>query len=395
MTAARLVLHADMDAFYASIEQRDDPSLRGKPVVIGGLGKRGVVSTASYEARRFGVHSALPTAIALRRCPQAVFLPPRMAHYAEVSARLRAIFHEFTDLVEPLSLDEAFLDVTGSARLLGDGESMARRLQQRVLEELRLGVSVGVASNKFVAKVASDREKPRGITVVPPGEEAAFLAPLPVGSLWGVGPATRERLAALGVNTVGDVAALDPARLRTALGESLGAHVAALAVGHDERPVVVEREAKSIGRETTFGDDLIERAACHEVLLRLAEDVGRRLRAAGLRARTVRLKLRHPPFVTLSRQARLDPPSDDELTLFREAARLFDAARPDARPVRLLGVTGADLQPADTARQTGLFDAPATTPDPKLHATLDAVRARFGPNAIRRAGSQGGNGTKE
>ncbi|GJM20287.1 MAG: DNA polymerase IV [Planctomycetota bacterium] len=387
MTSARLILHADMDAFYASIEQRDEPSLRGLPVVIGGLGKRGVVSTCSYEARVFGVHSALPTAIARQRCPQAVYLPGRIAHYAAVSAQLRAIFEEFTDLVEPLSLDEAFLDVTGSARLFGSGEHMARRLQDRVAEELRLGVSVGVASNKFVAKVASDREKPRGITVVPRGGEAAFLAPLPVRSLWGVGPATAERLTALGVHTVGQLADFEHARLCAALGDGLAAHVSALARGRDDRPVIVDREAKSIGRETTFEDDLVERASCHEILLRLAEDVGRRLRAAGLRAHTVRLKLRHPPFVTLSRQVRLDQASDDELQIYREAQALFDAARPSRRPVRLLGVTAADLRPASEGRQAELFGAAADTRGAAVREALDAVRVRFGASSVRRAGT--------
>lgn len=391
---SRTILHADMDAFYAAVEQRDDPGLRGLPVIVGGLGRRGVVSTASYEARAFGVHSAMPTAQARRLCAHGVYLRPRMATYAAVSAQLRALFDAFTDRVEPLSLDEAFLEVTGSQRLFGSGEEIARALRRRVREETGLTVSVGVAGSKFVAKVASDLRKPDGLTIVPPGGEAAFLAPLPTSRLWGAGPATQARLLALGCRTLGDVAALAPQRLVAALGESLGRHVAALAQGHDERPVVVDETPRSVGRETTFEFDLVEEAACLDVLLALSEDVGRRLRRLELKANTVRLKLRHPPFETHTRQHRLPEPTHRDARLYAEARALFNAARPGRRPVRLLGVTAADLQPARAERQAELFTASAAADEEHgIDQTLDAIRQRFGPGAAHRMGRGTDRGT--
>jgi DNA polymerase-4 len=383
----RTILHADMDAFYAAIEQRDDPSLRGKPVVVGGLGRRGVVSTASYEARIFGVHSALPTERARKLCPHAVFLTTRMEAYTAVSAQVREVFEAFTDEVEPLSLDEAFLDVSGSRRLFGDGPSIGEAIRRRVFEETGLTVSVGVASNKFVAKVASDLDKPDGLTVVPVGGEGAFLAPLPTSRLWGAGAATQKRLASLGCRTIGDVQRVGDDVLRRVLGERSGAHLAALSRGEDERPVVTGGLPKSVGRETTFQDDLRDEAACLDVLLALSEDVGRRLRHRGLVASTVRLKLRHPPFETHSRQRKLDPPSASDEVLYGTARALFLEARPDRRPVRLLGVTGADLAAADEPRQGGLFDqGPQGSP---VDGALDAIRDRFGGGAAGRLGQSG------
>ena len=374
-----------MDAFYAAVEQRDDPDLRGRPVIVGGLGRRGVVATASYEAREFGVHSALPTEIARRRCPDGVFVRPRMDVYLGVSEAIREVFDAYTDCVEPLSLDEAFLDVTGSQRLFGDGPTIARAIRQRVQEVTALTVSVGVAGNKFMAKVASDIDKPDGLTVVPLGKESEFLAPLPIRRLWGVGPKTAERLQALGCRTVGDVQAIPVDRLVASLGRSSGEHIAALSRGHDERPVAQGGGARSIGRETTFGDDLTEESACLDVLLRLSADVGSRLRAAGLAAGTVRLKLRHPPFETLARQLKMSPATQDDVVIYQAARELYLAANPGGRSVRLLGVTGADLGPADQPTQGELF-GPTPRAASKIDTTLDAIRAKFGGAAVGRAG---------
>ena len=392
---SRIILHADMDAFYASIEQRDRPELRGRPVVIGGLGPRGVVSTASYEARPFGVHSAQPTAQARRLCPDAVYLTPRMEHYVSVSRQVREVFDGFTDLVEPLSLDEAFLDVSGSTRLFGDGVAIAERLRAQVLERTGLTVSVGVAANKYVAKVASDLDKPDGLTHVPAGQEAAFLAPLPVGRLWGAGKATQARLGALGLRTLGDVQRRSEAELVAALGDASGRHFFRLCRGQDERPVVPDRDPKSVSRETTFGQDVADDARLRDVLLELAEDVGRRLRKQGLAGRTVRLKLRYPPFETHSRQVRLPAPTDEDLVLFRAARGLLEALRPPGKPVRLIGVGAADLGPAGEKQVQGDLFAAAEGPEPGgevVDRTLDAIRDRFGSGAAGRAGPSDAGG---
>jgi DNA polymerase-4 len=386
---SRVILHADMDAFYAAIEQRDRPELRGKPVIVGGLGPRGVVSTASYEARVFGVHSALPGAQARRLCPDGIFVPGRMARYVEVSREIQGIFRGFTDLVEPLSLDEAFLDVTGSVRLFGDGEAMAQALRAQVFEATHLAVSVGVASNKFVAKVASDQDKPDGLTLVQPGQEAAFLAPLPVSRLWGAGRVTQKRLTDLGLHTLGDLQQLSQQTLEGHLGATSGAHFHALCRGQDTRPVVTGGAPKSISRETTFGEDVSADESLRSTLLALCEDVGRRLRRQNLRGGTLRLKLRYPPFQTLTRQNKLEPPCDDDLGLYHAALALFEAARPSGKPVRLIGVGAADLQSGAASHQGQLFsdDAPGRRAGEQMNATLDAIRERFGPGAVRRAGS--------
>ncbi|RKY17421.1 MAG: DNA polymerase IV [Planctomycetota bacterium] len=382
----RTILHADMDAFYAAVEQRDDPKLRGRPVIVGGLGRRGVVSTASYEARAFGVHSALPTERARALCPQGVFLRPRMSAYVEVSGQVRAVFDGFTDQVEPLSLDEAFLDVSGCRRLFGDGPAIAAAIRRGVAEATGLTVSVGVACNKFVAKVASDQNKPDGLTVVPAGAEAAFLAPLPTARLWGAGAVTQAKLAALGCLSIGDVQTLDPRRLASALGEGPGAQLVSLALGLDTRPLVCSSEPRSIGRESTFETDLVDQSACLDVLLALAEDVGRRLRYRGLAARTIRLKLRHPPFVTLTRQRQPPRPTSADEVIYSAARELFLAARPGRRPVRLLGVTAAELRPAEQPRQSQLFEDRSATDSSRVDGALDAIRERFGPGSAGRMG---------
>ncbi|MFT7465042.1 MAG: DNA polymerase-4 [Pseudohongiellaceae bacterium] len=377
-----------MDAFFASVEQRDDPSMRGRPVIVGGLGARGVVAAASYEARRFGVHSAQPTAEARRLCPGGYFVPPRMSRYSAASRLVREVFESFTDLVEPLSLDEAFLDVTGSLRLFGDGRDIAERLREEVFAATELKVSVGVASSKYVAKVASDVDKPDGLTIVPPGGEAEFLAPLPIRRLWGAGKVLGRRLADQGWTTIGDLQAQTIEQLVMALGERSGMHFFDLCRGHDQRPVQPSSEARSVSRETTFGEDVSDDNLLHAVLLDHAEDVGRRLRRQGLVGRTVRLKLRYPPFETLSRQTRLHSPTSDDAAIYQQGRQLLAAVRSTGRPVRLIGLGMTDLCSADVPVQQELFAALNPAPADKVNKTLDAIRERFGGSAASRLGGR-------
>ena len=396
----RTILHADMDAFYAAIEQRDRPELRGLPVIIGGYGARQVVSTASYEARKFGVHSAMPGRRARQLCPDGVFVTPRMEVYAEVSGQIQAVFEQFTDLVEPLSLDEAFLDVTGSRALFGDGRTIAERIKREVLARTELAVSVGVATCKYVAKVASDFDKPDGLVVVQPGEERAFLAELPLSRLWGVGPSTRATLERAGLWSIRDVQSRSREQLVAGFGDNLGEHLYVLANGLDMRPVISERAAKSIGHEMTFAEDLREVDDVKGVLLQLAEMVGRRLRRARQRATVIRLKLRHPPFETRARQQKVAATADD-LELYRVATGLLMTAWDQHKSVRLLGVTGADLVDEDAQQagrrptQQSLFVAEEAAPDQdhrdRLLAAMDAIRDRHGEGAVRHAGKRRGS----
>ncbi|MSY18179.1 MAG: DNA polymerase IV, partial [Actinobacteria bacterium] len=314
----RTILHVDMDAFYVSVELRRRPELRGKPVVVGGTGSRGVVAAASYEARRYGIHSAMPGAVARRLCPAAVFLPGDHELYSQVSRQINEIFHEATPYVEPLSLDEAFLDVTGSLRLLGEGSVIAKHIRERIASQLDLTCSVGVAPNKFLAKLASVAAKPKasasgiepglGVFEVLVGRELEFLLPLPVQALWGVGPATLERLSRLGVKTVSDLNALGEATLVSALGKASGRHLYALSCGRDERGVETNRATKSIGHEETFARDLHDVADLHTELVRLSDGVASRLRAAGFGARTLTLKVRFAGFTTITRSTTLPSP---------------------------------------------------------------------------------------
>ena len=380
----RTILHADMDAFYAAVEQRDDPRLRGKPVLIGTEGPRSVVATASYEARRFGCHSAMPAVVARRLCPQAIFVAPRMEHYAAIGAQVRAIFAAFTPLVEPLSLDEAFLDVTGSRALFGDGAQIGRAIRERVFAATGLRVSVGVASCKFVAKVASDLRKPDALVVVPPGAELAFLAPLPVGVLWGAGKIAQETFARHGLTTLGAVQRLASRDLVALFGPALGSHFHALAHAVDARQVEPEHEARSLSHELTFWPDLTTRELCETVLLELAEQVGARLRESKLRARIVRLKVRDPDFTTHTRQRALAVATCEDLVIHKTACELLRAERPQFRPVRLLGICGADLTAAIAPRQGTLF-GPAAGKGEHYLAAVDRIRARFGYDAIRHA----------
>ena len=383
MAWTRTILHADMDAFYASVEQLDNPHLRGKPLLIGVDHPRAVVSTASYEARPFGVGSAMPMVEAKRKCPQAIIVTPRMQRYAEVSERIMATFQNFSPRVEPLSLDEAFLDLTGTERVLGPPEVVARAVKQAVKQATGgLNVSVGVSGCKYVAKVASDIQKPDGLTIVLPTQMQAFLAPLPISRLWGVGKRGEELLRSLDLRTIGDVAAADPLWLKQRLG-NLGAHVYALAHADDPRPVVSDREAQSISSEETLDVDAVGRTAILPYLLRAADRVARRLRRAGLRAAGVRVKLKTAKFQTLTRQCVLRPPTDSGATLYDEAVQLlaqFDLQQ----PFRLIGLGAYDLQP-DTAPVQGLlFGEPARRKNAKLDSALDALRERFGKGAVQR-----------
>ncbi len=378
----RVIFHVDMDAFYAAIEVHDNPRLAGLPLIVGGPRQRGVVSTASYEARAFGIRSAMPMSEAMRRCPQAVVLPVRMERYVEVSGQVMAVFDRFSPSVESLSLDEAFLDMTGTEALFGPPERTAARLRAEVRADTGLTCSVGVAANKFLAKLASELNKPDGMTLVPFGGEKAFLAPLAVSRLWGVGPKTNARLQALRLATIGDIAAADPAWLRRELGQ-LGDHVWALANALDDREVEPDRDRKSVASEETLATDVRGRAAVESLLLPHAERVARHLRAEGLRALGVRVKLRYQDgFQLATRDHRLGTPFDDSDTLFREACRLL--ARLDLdRPIRLVGVGAFDVAPAGDAGQGDLFAAPSQKRSDLEHA-LDDLRARFG-DKVRRA----------
>ena len=377
---SRTILHADLDAFYASVEVLDDPSLRGKPVIVGGEpGARGVVSAASYEARRFGVHSAMPLRTAARLCPDGVFVPGHPDRYRDLSKQVMRIFASYTPLVEPISLDEAFLDVTASFDAFGDGETIARAIKQRVLDEAGLVVSVGVASNKLCAKVASDLRKPDALVVVPPGGEAAFLAPLPVSRLWGVGPQSRAALADYGVTTIGQLAALPDGTLRRRFGTH-GHDLAMRARGIDPSPVVPSQAPKSIGHELTFDHDVVDTARLEATLLDLAESVASRLRNHHLAAGAVQLKLRYEGFETLTRQMPVPHQTRESEPIYAAGVALLRKTLGRERAVRLIGLTAINLT---DVQQLTLFDAPDKTD--RITRSIDAVRERFGEKAITRA----------
>lgn len=338
-SGARAILHADLDAFYASVEQRDDPSLRGKPVLVGGSPEaRGVVAAASYEARRFGVRSAMPMRTALRLCPQAVVARPRFDAYAAVSAEVMAVFRAHTPLVEPLSLDEAYLDLSDDGEIWQRPEQFGQALKREVRAAVGLTASVGLATTKSAAKIASDLRKPDGLVIVSPGGEAAFLAPLPAGRLWGVGPRTEERLVRLGVTTIGELAALDLRLLATQAGR-WAADLQSLARGIDPRPVVAERERKSVGCETTFAEDRPPGEALWASLEELCDQLAGRLERRGLRGRTVTLKVRRSDFITCTRQQTLLATVSARGDLVAVAGRLLDAELQPGERVRLLGVS--------------------------------------------------------
>jgi DNA polymerase IV len=387
MTEPRTILHLDMDAFYAAVEQRDRPQLRGKPVIIGadprGGRGRGVVSTASYEARKFGVGSAMPISKAYRLCPSGVYLPPDMEKYAAVSKEVMAILRRFTTAVEPISIDEAFLDVTRSRRAFGDGETIARAMKGAIRKETELTASVGVASSKLVAKVASDIRKPDGLVVVPPGTEAAFLAPLPVRQLWGVGPKMEEELAKLGVATIGDLAHLPAERLEHRFATH-GHDLLRLARGEDDRDVFEESgEAKSMGAEHTFDEDTADLTRLRATLRDLADTVTRRLRAHTLEGRTITLKYRDETFRTVTRASTRDLPTSDSNAIFDMAFRLFEGVHEGGK-VRLVGVSVSHFREA-TGGQLDLFAARAKREPSRADRLRDELQRLFGPEAVTRA----------
>ena len=382
--AVRTILHADLDAFYAAVEAREDPALAGRPVVVGadprGGRGRGVVAAASYEARAYGIHSAMPISQAYRRCPHAVYLRPRMRLYGAVSKRFFAILARYTDLVQPLSIDEAFLDVTGSRALFGDGEAIARRIKTEVRAEERVTVSVGVAPSKFVAKIASDVGKPDGLVVVPPGGVAAFLSALPVQRLWGAGPKSLGGFERLGARTIGAVARLPVERLVEVFGESLGQHFHALARGRDPRPVVPTHQRKSIGHESTFAEDVHDREEVERTLLELVEQVAQRLRRHGALGQTVHIKLRTADFNTVTRQVQLPAPADTCEAIWPAARRLLAKADQTRQAIRLIGVS---VSLFEGEQQLGLFP---TREDRhrRVARAVDRLTEKFGADVVRR-----------
>ncbi len=397
---ARRILHVDMDAFFASVEALDDPSLAGRPLIVGGTGPRGVVASCSYEARVFGVRSAMPASRARRLCPSAVFVPGRYERYAEISQAIHAVFHDFTPLVEGISLDEAFLDVTGSVRLFGPAGVMAASIRDRIRDELGLGCSVGVSAVKFLAKLASEAAKPRaasdgtkpgaGVFEIEPGQELAFLHPLPIEALWGVGPATSARLRRLGIKTVGDLATVPPEAVCAAVGQAGGAHLVRLAHAQDDRGVEADRETKSISHEETYPVDRRDDKALHVEIVRMADAVAARMRRAGLVGRTVTLKIRYGDFVTKTRSKTAPAPLGEGPAIASLAAGLLDGLDLTAG-VRLLGVGVSNLGP-DASRpseQLSLDLGVQTAPDGRssdrlvqASAAVDAIRDRFGSRSV-------------
>ncbi|MCE9618357.1 MAG: DNA polymerase IV [Planctomycetes bacterium] len=388
MIWTRCILHADLDSFFASVEQLDDPALRGVPVLVGGATGRSVVAAASYEARKFGCHSAMPMALARAKCPQAVVMPPRFDRYSELSGKFRNILLDQSPLVEPLSVDEAFIDVTGSQRLLGSGPRIAQSIRDRVRDEIQLTVSVGVATSKFVAKIASDLHKPDGMTIIPHGETRSILAPLDIARMWGVGPKTLPRFIAAGIRTFGDLQRLTPEEAQRRLGE-MGVHCRELALGLDDRDVITEHDAKSVGQEETFDRDVGDVNVLRAVLLEQCERVSMRLRASNGLATCVSLKLRLPNFETHSRQKSLRPFTDRTKPIWQTADGLLKTWRSGSKlPLRLLGVSVDRIDRSEALQQPELFPDPADEVERKLDSVTDAVARKYGPEALHRGGGR-------
>ena len=382
-TTPRTVLHVDMDAFFASVEQRDAPELKGRPVLVGGRGGRGVVAAASYEARRFGCRSAMPMRRALQQCPDAVVVPPRFSTYSEVSAAVMEILERASPLVQPISIDEAFVDVTGSRRLLGDGQSIGEMIRRDISVELELTASVGIGPNKFVAKLASDMNKPDGMTTFTKEGIAEALASLPVERMWGIGPKLAVRMHASGLKTFGDLQNWSADQLAAAFGESTR-RFRDLAFGIDDRPVETDGRAKSIGHEQTFQSDLSSVEELESVLLHHVERVGTRLRRSGRFARGLVLKLRDGEFNTQTRSATLELPTDSTSVLFAEARRLFRTwAKQEFRPLRLIGFHASRFED----EQASLFEVPKDQRDRRIDTVTDQIKERFGDAAISRTAS--------
>jgi DNA polymerase IV len=380
----RRIIHIDMDAFYASVEQRDNPSFKEKPVIVGGdARKRGVVSAASYEARAFGVHSAMPTSEAKRLCPQGNFLPVRMNRYRQVSEQIFMILKEYTPLIEPLSLDESFLDVTGSERLFGPALHIAEEIKKKILQMTGLTASAGIAPSKFLAKIASDFKKPDGLLEIQPEEVQAFLQDLPISKLGGVGKATEAVLEELGIRKVGQLAAFPEKVIEKKLGK-FGLELIALARGKDERPVIPEAEPKSISQEETFTPDLADLEVVQKALLDQAERVGWELRKQKMKGHTVQLKVRYPDFSLVTRSATLSTPTDQGLEIYRVAMKLLSKTEALKKKARLLGVGISNLRHHDDPEQLALFNANPKKIERSTEA-IDQIREKFGPEAIQRA----------
>lgn len=381
----RKIIHVDMDAFFAAVEQRDNPQLKGKPLIIGGRPQsRGVVSTASYEARKFGVHSAMPVAEAYRLCPHGIFLPPNHKKYSEVSDKIMAIFCDFTPQVEALSLDEAFLDVTGCELLWGDYRQIGQKIKERIKAELDLTASVGIGPNKFLAKLASDLEKPDGFTVITKENMIKMVWPLSVKKLWGIGAKSSEKLMQLNIKTIGQLAQTDPGLLVKSLG-NWGLEVYNLANGIDNRPVVPEREAQSIGHETTFSQDIADEEFLTRVLLDLAQDIGWRLRRARLKGRTITLKMRYPDFKTITRSHTLSQEINQDDLIYNEGVKLFQANFNSRKSLRLIGITVSGLVKEDQANQQFSLFTEKEDKSKELYKALDKVNSKFGRKTVTRA----------
>ncbi len=382
---SRAILHVDMDAFFASVEQRDNPDLRGKPVIVGaGPHERGVVSAASYEARKFGVHSAMPSRTAYRLCPQGVFVHPHMHKYSEASRQIMKILESFTPLVQPVSVDEAFLDVSGAVKQFADAVKIGRRIKDEIRRQTKLTASVGIAPNKFLAKLASDLNKPDGLTLITEEDKVTILGPLPVSKIWGVGKVTEKRLCELGIKTIGDLQQFPLDDLRRLIG-NVAEHLHALAQGEDNREVVTEEETKSISSEHTFDRDTADLNQIKKCLLEQCDEIGTRLRSEHLAARTVQLKLRYADFTTLTRSKTLPAPTQDEMTIYQVGERLLAAEQIRGRRIRLIGIGGSNLV-LPTEMQTDLFDQ---TPQKRarLAKAVDELRGKLGAGAIKRGAS--------
>ena len=390
-----MILHVDMDAFYASVEQLDNPALRGRPVIVGGTSNRGVVAAASYESRRFGVRSAMPIVEARRLCPQGVFVRPRMARYQELSHAVMDLLREITALVEPVSIDEAYLDLAGTERLHGLPVELARNLKARIRERVQLTASVGIAPNRFLAKIASDLHKPDGLTLVLPEQVPEFIDRLPIAKVPGVGPKTQAKVAALGIRFLGDVRRFPAPTLESVFG-AYGARLLELAHGIDPTPVAPGAPAKSISCECTLEADTREREALKRLLLEQADEVAAGLRHEGVQARTAVLKIKYGDFELLTRRVTFAPPTQSSKVLYRHAARLLEAL-PLAKAVRLVGLGATGFTRADAPRQQELFAADARTQDgwEKVDRTVERIKGRFGDGVICRAALKGTDDDRE
>ena len=379
---SRHIIHLDMDAFYPSVEMLDNSSLKGKPVIVGGSKERGVVASASYEARKFGIHSAQPIAKAKRLCPDGIFLPVRMLRYQEVSKQAYEIFHRFTPLVEPISIDEAFLDVTGSIRLFGRPENIAKKIKQIILKETGLTISAGVAPSKFVAKIASDMDKPDGLTVVHLDSVRDFLDPLPIEKMWGVGKATQLILNRLNIHMFKDLRQTPVKVLEKKFGKQ-GAKIHLLAMGIDERDVIPEHDVKSIGHEETFLQDIMSLDTAQKELLKLGGKVARRMRQKGLKGKTITLKVKYSDFIQITRSTTLPKSTDDGSEIYSVVCRLLKNTEVTKKPIRLLGVSVSQLSFLGSGIQLSLFDQdPVSQERQRLNTVLDSLYEKYGDKSV-------------